>query len=724
MGSRRDVQKPYAFLPRLPEAANRPGFREKYQSLSQIWFADAEEIEKRKLPPARQRLLERAAQQASEVIHDQGPTPSSPSSPAETGLGAADQALLQLLEDWLQNGREDLCQEFEQHLRESYTWPASERRKMVEVHRQKWKALEDALCQLMEAVRKPSGGDTTARERKVDATMKRLRPARHAELKVQVKTLREVKKHFWSDTFEIKKASKIGIPTDAEVDAWQDVPGPAQLAIAQDDPDEPGRVEMETQTPVDIEADAVPLSLSQRPLPQGLPSSPTSPISPGAYVLSEPDLVPEREEGTPAGTPGLLDTGPGFSDVFAGMDAQERAAVAALVQEQDQLAEQKAESERALKRQDLKMKEQDKAFQEALQAERQHFVEERDRLRNKLRGEELVIETRKLKDELIRLRRVRPMRRDAQQVLWWTEEDMNHVIAGKQLLMRRAAGADSKAEGMCAFAIGTARDWLFRCREMMESQSFAPTGTSMANATALTEQSETKLKAHFAKAVETVGRFKSHAKTLVETMLPEDRSHQAERLQPRPEKVEKGLEIEREMAKGAREAVTTRLRDAEAKLDRLAEDDLAADFLTRWTEQISAVSLKGMQTQRRTKELSGRIENALRKEAAKYRTVAQAAYADIAADRAAEAAIKRADEAQQRQEAHEVARQKDLDQAARREKDKKTKEGEKMVPVKLRMSGLKSTAIDDKAKFGQFAEQKLAKALDLKESQVRVTGIR
>ena len=47
---------------------------------------------------------------------------------------------------------------------------------------------------------------------------------------------------------------------------------------------------------------------------------------------------------------------------------------------------------------------------------------------------------------------------------------------------------------MCAFAIGTARDWLFRCREMMESQSFAPTGTSMANATALTEQGETKLK--------------------------------------------------------------------------------------------------------------------------------------------------------------------------------------------------------------------------------------
>ena len=39
-------------------------------------------------------------------------------------------------------------------------------------------------------------------------------------------------------------------------------------------------------------------------------------------------------------------------------------------------------------------------------------------------------------------------------------------------------------------------------------------------------------KAHFAKAVETVGRFKSHAKTLVDTMLPEDRGHKAERQGP------------------------------------------------------------------------------------------------------------------------------------------------------------------------------------------------
>lgn len=42
------------------------------------------------------------------------------------------------------------------------------------------------------------------------------------------------------------------------------VAAPALVAVSEE-----RRVEMETQTPVDIEADAVPLSLSQRPLPQG-----------------------------------------------------------------------------------------------------------------------------------------------------------------------------------------------------------------------------------------------------------------------------------------------------------------------------------------------------------------------------------------------------------------------------------------------------------------------
>lgn len=40
--------------------------------------------------------------------------------------------VLDFLSAWLQNGREDLCQEFERQLKESYTWPPAERRSWLE----------------------------------------------------------------------------------------------------------------------------------------------------------------------------------------------------------------------------------------------------------------------------------------------------------------------------------------------------------------------------------------------------------------------------------------------------------------------------------------------------------------------------------------------------------------------------------------------------------------
>eukprot|EP00913_Durusdinium_trenchii_P014126 g13259.t1 len=813
MSGRRDVQKPYAFLPRLPEAAALPGFEQKYPNVGRIWFADAEELERRswsfsgldqfrdvlspRLPPARQKLLERAAQQAAEATEVQpagvdvdcleGRAPSSPSS---TGA----EQVLDFLSAWLQNGREDLCQEFERQLKESYTWPPAERRSWLERLSNRDDA-RAALLQLMEAMRR-----SEVPSNKAEATMSRLRPARHAALKVQVKTLRQVKQQLWPDPGARDPVH--GVPTDAEVDAWLDPPAdlPPKLLEAPSSDEEPSqRVEMETQTPADIAVDAVPLSLSERPFPQGLPSK----MEMLDVPMPEEDLTMTWARSLLEWTRMSARPSPPFCRNKMSLQRDSAA-------ESGGRFKQKAESERALKQQELKLKEKDKAFQDGscplvvgpscttevmhhicvtcpredelrqkekehqaiLQSERDRFAQERYRLRTKLMGEELAIEilgcfswarlgalggeedlgrinkyqyvmdgrvpqshakrTRKLKDELIRLRRVRPMRKNAQKVLWWTEEDVNHVIAGKQLVIRRAGGATSKTEAMCALAIGTARDWLFRSRELIESKSFAPNGSSISGAATKAEQSEVKLtlsrvgeaKLHFAKTAETIGHFKAAQQRSMEQLSPDSTRSPTSRL-PRVEQIQQGLGIELEMAKGARDAVTERLRDAEAKLDQLAEEeplfavgsweeDLAADFLTRWSEQISAVSLKGMQTQRQTKEPINRIEGALRKEASKYRSVAQAAYADIAADRAAETALKRAEEAQKRQEAREAARKKDVQEA----------EQQKMVPVKLRMSGLRSTAIDDKGKFGQVAEQKLAKALNLKESQVRVTGIK
>ena len=49
-------------------------------------------------------------------------------------------------------------------------------------------------------------------------------------------------------------------------------------------------------------------------------------------------------------------------------------------------------------------------------------------------------------------------------------------------------------ETMCALAVGTARDWLFRSRELIESKSFAPNGSTIDGAAAKAEQSEGKLR--------------------------------------------------------------------------------------------------------------------------------------------------------------------------------------------------------------------------------------
>ena len=46
----------------------------------------------------------------------------------------------------------------------------------------------------------------------------------------------------------------------------------------------------------------------------------------------------------------------------------------------------------------------------------------------------------------IRSRIDRPVRANAQKVLWWTEDDVNHIISGKQLLLRRASNAASKTD--------------------------------------------------------------------------------------------------------------------------------------------------------------------------------------------------------------------------------------------------------------------------------------
>jgi len=256
----------------------------------------------------------------------------------------------------------------------------------------------------------------------------------------------------------------------------------------------------------------------------------------------------------------------------------------------------------------------------------------------------------------------------------------------------------------------------------LEAEAFAPEKVTFDAAKALSQAAQSQLQAEFKSTAESVGKFKSRVKVLQNRMLQQD----IEKLE-RPvatskvkERVQEGLAVERDLARGAHDAVNERLRAAEAKLDKLAEEDATVDFVSRWTEQVAAAGLKALQVQRNRKQLAEDINDALNKEAKRYRKVAQAAYAEVAADRAADEALKRAEEAKQR----ERRRQIELEERAKQEEEKREQERQRLVPVKLRVAGLKSSSIKDAGQFAKVTEQKLASSLKLEDDQVRVRSIR
>ncbi|CAE7723372.1 unnamed protein product, partial [Symbiodinium necroappetens] len=571
--SRADVQRPYDFLPPLHEAVDTYGVRSLHPAIAEVWFTSHASSDSLPSPlhESRRKLLEQAVQQA---------TNEAPPVAVATGANSLSkrpstcEELLQFLADWLRTGREALRSEFESKLRESYTWPVADRRQMVEVHRQKWRALEDSLRQLDDAIRAPSTEPELV-ERKAQAALSRLTSLRDSPLKLQVQVLREVKLQYWPSPSGMSSLRPEDVPTDAEVDAWRDdMPQPAPVVQ-----DLPGRessepvapaISVETQTPVDILSDAVPLSLRQRPSPQGVPAGEADLTM---HVGAVPVVPAASSRSMPEGIDG------GLADVFAGMDEKEREAFATIVKEQDELAQQKAESERALHQKERSIQEQEEAFkdeletlrqeankaesklkrkaeedilrkeqahQAALHAEKEKLFHERYKLRTRFMGEQLVLEARKLKDELLRHKRIRPLRAEAVKVLWRTQEDLNRILCGKQLLQRRSNGATLQSENLCAFAIGSVREWLFRSREWIEASSFAPGGKTIETASDLAQRSEPQLKAQLTEAMGTIASFKARAKALASRMHPEQKAITS-RSEPRPV-VAEGLSIESEQA--------------------------------------------------------------------------------------------------------------------------------------------------------------------------------
>eukprot|EP00930_Biecheleria_cincta_P081944 TRINITY_DN71460_c0_g1_i1.p1 TRINITY_DN71460_c0_g1~~TRINITY_DN71460_c0_g1_i1.p1 ORF type:complete len:161 (+),score=48.15 TRINITY_DN71460_c0_g1_i1:3-485(+) len=154
-------------------------------------------------------------------------------------------------------------------------------------------------------------------------------------------------------------------------------------------------------------------------------------------------------------------------------------------------------------------------------------------------------------------------------------------------------------------------------------------------------------------------------------------------------------------------------------IDQLASEDVTVEFLSRWSEELSDVGQKAIQTQRQAAQLKEKVQDRLSADAAQHRRAALAAHAADEASRAAQADLERAQAAAFRAAKREAEASGRAAEKARREQE----EAERLVPVKLKLSGLRMAHIQDKSKLGQIVEQKVANVLSIRDEQVRVTRI-
>ncbi|CAK0870151.1 unnamed protein product [Prorocentrum cordatum] len=132
---------------------------------------------------------------------------------------------------------------------------------------------------------------------------------------------------------------------------------------------------------------------------------------------------------------------------------------------------------------------------------------------------------------------------------------------------------------------------------------------------------------------------------------------------------------------------------AEAQLDAMASEDFAADFAARWSEGLRLAEGEARAGGRRQLELQAKVGGHLSLAADAQRRHADLAAARAKAAGAAAAAAEAAGE-EQRRAAEEADR-------ARVEAALREAEQQRLVPVKVKVQGLRMSRISDIQQFGQ-----------------------
>eukprot|EP00929_Paragymnodinium_shiwhaense_P090696 TRINITY_DN50847_c0_g2_i1.p1 TRINITY_DN50847_c0_g2~~TRINITY_DN50847_c0_g2_i1.p1 ORF type:complete len:1056 (-),score=459.90 TRINITY_DN50847_c0_g2_i1:257-3424(-) len=187
---------------------------------------------------------------------------------------------------------------------------------------------------------------------------------------------------------------------------------------------------------------------------------------------------------------------------------------------------------------------------------------------------------------------------------------------------------------------------------------------------------------------------------------------------PSLSRAEQRLKEDSQTLSSARQAASRRLQEAESKLDAIVSDEMAGDFAARWAQQVKTIANDNRNANRARHEFTVRVEGQMLAAIDKEVRVKKEQLAEAQADAAMRAAAEAAEREQAgREAAAAAAAASSGGQDAMSEVDK-----QKLVPVKLRIPGLKKGQIPDVSMFRKaFAEQVRA-TLDLEESQLRMRG--
>mmetsp|Transcript_18606 Transcript_18606/g.41490 ORF Transcript_18606/g.41490 Transcript_18606/m.41490 type:complete len:581 (-) Transcript_18606:14-1756(-) len=301
-------------------------------------------------------------------------------------------------------------------------------------------------------------------------------------------------------------------------------------------------------------------------------------------------------------------------------------------------------------------------------------------------------------------------RRDMYSNLWWTEADVHRLNAAKQCVAARAAALTQAADEEAAEAVGTLREQLYLARQEMPipDPDAAPEEDS-------TAASASALQAEFMDALQAVSAFRQSTEERSIRLAgeagiaPKQSSSILTQAQAHDEAKE-GLKAEQARIEAARESAARRIRLAEAELDRLGEEsgEIGHDLAARWSQQLGADARDAKSAEARRLAMLMSVEDQLATDASFDLMQSASAAKNVAAAVRAKA-----------EDNHKLA----IEEQQRVAAALQEAEEHRLVPVRLRIPGLRLSQIQDVKAFEHMVAKNLRAVLDLDDSQLRVIEI-